>query len=452
MRKLFGTDGIRGVAGKEISADLAFRLGNAIAQIVLKDGIKDLMLAKDTRISCDMLEAAVASGAASGGMNVKCCSVMPTPALAKITDINQSAGVMISASHNSFEYNGLKVIKNGFKLPDCEEEEIEDIILAGSIKAQTHHELGRISAYPEARGLYLRWIYKHFDDLDLAGFPIESNSKQLHIVFDASNGASFSIAPEVYRTLGAKVTLINANPDGYNINLNCGSQHTQTLADTVTELNADIGIAHDGDADRCILIDETGREVDGDKIMAITANYYRESNRLANDLVIATVMSNLGFEKYISERGMKLIRTRVGDRYVLEEMKKQGAMIGGEQSGHIIYFDRNTTGDGLITSLTVLETMAHFGKKLSSLINDIPRFPQVLKNIQIYDKEKIMESAQLSEALEKARDILKNTGRILIRPSGTEPLIRIMIEGNNEEQIAKLANDILATVEGINAR
>ena len=451
MRKLFGTDGIRGVAGKEISADLAFRLGNAIAQIVLEDGIKDLMLAKDTRISCDMLEAAVASGAASGGMNVKCCSIMPTPALAKVTDINHSAGVMISASHNSFEYNGLKVIKDGFKLPDNEEEEIEDIILAGSIKAQAHHELGRITPYPEARGLYLRWIYKHFDDLDLSNFPCENATKQLHVVFDASNGASYSIAPEVYRTLGAKVTVINANPDGYNINLNCGSQHTQTLADTVLELNADIGIAHDGDADRCILIDETGQEVDGDKIMAITANYYKETERLADNLVIATVMSNLGFEKYITERGMKLLRTRVGDRYVLEEMKRKGAMIGGEQSGHIIYFDRNTTGDGLITSLTVMETMSHFKRRLSVLINDIPRFPQVLKNIQIHDKEKIMESAELSEALEKAKHALKNTGRILVRPSGTEPLIRIMIEGNNEEQITHLANELLETVEGLNA-
>ncbi len=451
MRKLFGTDGIRGVAGKEISADLAFRLGNAIAQIVLEDGIKDLMLAKDTRVSCDMLESAVASGAASGGMNVKCCGIMPTPALAKVTDINHSAGVMISASHNSFEYNGLKVMKDGFKLPDLEEEEIEDIILAGSIRAQTHHELGRITPYPEARGLYLRWIYKHFDDLDLSNFSDAKNSKQLHIVFDASNGASYAIAPEVYRTLGAKVTVVNANPDGYNINLNCGSQHTQTLTDSVLELKADIGIAHDGDADRCILIDETGREVDGDKIMAITANYYKETGRLSNNLVISTVMSNLGFEKYVTERGMQLIRTRVGDRYVLEEMKRKEAMIGGEQSGHIIYFDRNTTGDGLITSLTVLETMNHFKKRLSALINDIPRFPQVLKNIRIHDKEKVMESSELGEALERTRDILKNTGRVLVRPSGTEPLIRIMIEGKSEEQITTLANELLATVESINA-
>ena len=451
MRKLFGTDGIRGVAGKEISADLAFRLGNAIAQIVLEDGIKDLILAKDTRVSCDMLESAVASGAASGGMNVKCCGIMPTPALAKVTDINHSAGVMISASHNSFEYNGLKVMKDGFKLPDLEEEEIEDIILAGSIRAQTHHELGRITPYPEARGLYLRWIYKHFDDLDLSNFSDAKNSKQLHIVFDASNGASYAIAPEVYRTLGAKVTVVNANPDGYNINLNCGSQHTQTLTDSVLELKADIGIAHDGDADRCILIDETGREVDGDKIMAITANYYKETGRLSNNLVISTVMSNLGFEKYVTERGMQLIRTRVGDRYVLEEMKRKEAMIGGEQSGHIIYFDRNTTGDGLITSLTVLETMNHFKKRLSALINDIPRFPQVLKNIRIHDKEKVMESAELGEALERTRDILKNTGRVLVRPSGTEPLIRIMIEGKSEEQITTLANELLATVESINA-
>ncbi len=451
MRKLFGTDGIRGIAGKDISADLAFRLGNAIAQIVAEESIKDLIIAKDTRISCDMLEAAVASGAASGGLNVKCCSVMPTPALAKITDINKSAGVMISASHNSFEYNGLKVLKKGFKLPDFEEEEIEEIILTGSIKSHTHHELGTIRPYPEARGLYLRWIYKHFDELDLFNFFKEEKTEQLHIVFDASNGASYTIAPEVYRTLGAKVTVINDSPDGYNINLNCGSQHTQYLSEKVIELGADIGIAHDGDADRCILIDETGVEIDGDKIMAITASYYRECKKLTNNLVIATVMSNLGFEKYLTQRDIKLIRTRVGDRYVLEEMKKTKAMIGGEQSGHIIYFDKNTTGDGLITSLEVLETMRHFKEKLSSLISDIPRFPQVLKNVVINDRDKIMESEELSQVLDKARNILKNTGRILVRPSGTEPLIRIMIEGSDGKQIETLATEIMETVKRLDA-
>ncbi len=451
MRKLFGTDGIRGIAGKDISADLAFRLGNAIAQIVAQESINDLMIAKDTRISCDMLEAAVASGAASGGLNVKCCSVMPTPALAKITDINNSAGVMISASHNSFEYNGLKVLKKGFKLPDIEEEEIEEIILTGSIKSHTHHELGTITPYPEARGLYLRWIYKHFDELDLFNFSKGEKNEQLHIVFDASNGASYSIAPEVYRTLGAKVTVINDSPDGYNINLNCGSQHTQSLADKVRELSADIGIAHDGDADRCILIDETGAEVDGDKIMAITANYYEECGKLTNDIVVATVMSNLGFERYLAQRGIKLIRTRVGDRYVLEEMKKAKAMIGGEQSGHIIYFDKNTTGDGLITSLEVLETMCHFKESLSRLIRDIPRFPQVLKNVVINDRDKIMESEELAQALERARGILKNTGRVLVRPSGTEPLIRIMIEGSDERQIETLATEIMETVKTLDA-
>jgi phosphoglucosamine mutase len=446
MRRLFGTDGIRGVAGKEITADLAFRLGNAVAQIVIEDDIRTLIIAKDTRVSCDMLEYAVASGAASAGMDVRCCGIMPTPALAKVTDVYNAAGVMISASHNSFEYNGLKVMKNGYKLPDKEEEEIEEIILAGSMKAQTHYELGRITRFPEARGTYLRAIYKHFDALDFSAFHSEEK-KQFHIIFDASNGASYSIAPEVYRTLGAKVTVINDNPDGFNINLNCGSQHTEKLAEKVLELGADIGIAHDGDADRCILVDEKGREVDGDKIMAITANYYKETGKLKNNLVISTVMSNLGFETYVKEQGIELMRTRVGDRYVLEEMKKSDAMIGGEQSGHIIYLDKNTTGDGLITSLTVLQTMNHFDRMLSELINEIPRFPQILKNVRINDKERVMESSALASKLDEIRTILKDTGRVLVRPSGTEPLIRVMLEGKDEKEIENMCDDIINTIK-----
>ncbi|HPJ90051.1 MAG TPA: phosphoglucosamine mutase [Thermotogota bacterium] len=446
MRRLFGTDGIRGVAGKEISADLAFRLGNAVAQIVMEDGINTLIIAKDTRVSCDMLEYAVASGASSAGMDVRCCGIMPTPALAKVTEIYKAAGVMISASHNSFEYNGLKVMKTGYKLPDREEAEIEEIILAGSIRAQTHHALGRITRFPEARGTYLRELYKHFDELDLSAFH-KTEKKPFHIVFDASNGASYSIAPEVYRTLGATVTVINDQPDGFNINLNCGSQHTKKLAETVLELRADIGIAHDGDADRCILIDEKGNEVDGDKIMAITANYYREINKLNNNLVISTVMSNLGFETYLREQKIELKRTRVGDRYVLEEMLKSDAVIGGEQSGHIIYLDKNSTGDGLITSLTVLQTMMHFGRMLSELIDEIPRFPQILKNVRINDKERVMESSALASKLEEVRNCLRDSGRVLVRPSGTEPLVRVMLEGKEEKQIEDLCNEIIDVIK-----
>jgi phosphoglucosamine mutase len=353
---------------------------------------------------------------------------------------------MISASHNSFEYNGLKVMKTGYKLPDKEEIEIEEIILAGSIKAQTHHALGRITRFPEARGTYLRELYRHFDELDLSDFYKETK-KTFHIVFDASNGASYSIAPEVYRTLGADVTVINDNPDGFNINLNCGSQHTEKLAEKVLELGADVGIAHDGDADRCILVDERGIEVDGDKIMAITANYYHATGRLKNNLVIATVMSNLGFETYVKNQNMALKRTRVGDRYVLEEMMESNAVIGGEQSGHIIYLDKNTTGDGLITSLTVLQTMIYFDRKLSKLIDEIPRFPQVLKNVKINDKERVMESSGLTAKLDEVRKMLKDTGRVLVRPSGTEPLVRVMLEGRHETEIEDLCDEIIEVIK-----
>ena len=448
MRKLFGTDGIRGVAGKELSADLAFHLGNAVAQTVKKDGIKSLLIAKDTRVSCDMLEAAVASGASSGGMNVMYCGIMPTPALAKVTDLFDAAGVMISASHNSFEYNGLKVIKKGFKLPDHEEEEIENIILSGSLRAGTRHEIGNIRMFPEARGNYLRWIFKHFETLDLGNY---SKEKPFHIVFDASNGASFSIAPEVYRTLGARVTVINDSPDGFNINLECGSQHTEGLAKKVKEYAADIGIAHDGDADRCIIIDEKGREVDGDKIMAITSGYYKDCGKLEENMVISTVMSNLGFETYLKKNGIELKRTRVGDRYVLEEMRRSGAVIGGEQSGHVIYYDKNTTGDGLITSLTVLETMEYYKKALSELINEIPRFPQVLKNVIVKDKDYVMESEELRAINDKVKDELGNEGRVLIRQSGTEPLIRIMLEGKDQNEIEKTSEYLAEQVKRIDA-
>lgn len=463
MRILFGTDGIRGVAGTELSAEQAFRVGNAIAQLQglkikeSREKTRSLFIAKDTRISCDMLESAVAAGASAAGMNVSCCGVLPTPALAMITHLHQSVGVMISASHNSYEYNGLKVIRSGFKLPDEEEEKIEDIVLSGSIQAQTHEGIGRVLLFPEARGEYIRRILQMFADTPLSwqkpatqATPV-SVAKPFRVVLDPSNGAACKIAPEVLRVLGAEVTLIHDEPDGFNINLECGSQHPQTLVKKVLETHADIGIAYDGDADRCILVDETGHIIDGDKIMAATAEYYLSRNLLSNHQIIATVMSNLGLEVYLKEKGIQLIRTRVGDRYVLEKMLSTGAMIGGEQSGHVIFLDRSTTGDGLVTSLTVLETMRHFNQPLSQLVHAIPEFPQVLRNIKVKDQEKVMECEELKDLIERCKVRLGEEGRILLRPSGTEPLIRIMVEGKEMSYIQRIVAEIADVVIKNNA-
>ncbi len=446
MRKLFGTDGIRGIAGTELSADLAFRLGNAISVILNGSSDTPLLLASDTRISCDMLEYAVASGASAGGTNVLRCGIMPTPSLALITKMHGSVGVMISASHNSFEFNGLKVIRNGYKLPDKEEQEIEDILLSGALKIKNGHQIGKITHYPQARAEYIKYILNRFCNLKMG-----NSSGPLKIIMDVSNGAAFQISPEIMRTLGGDVKVINDEPDGININLECGSQHTDKLAETVIADNADIGIAYDGDADRCILVDEKGGNVDGDKIMCICAAYFKEIGLLKNDTVIATVMSNLGTEKYLESIGIRMLRARVGDRYVLEKMISTGSVMGGEQSGHIIFLDRSTTGDGLISSLTVLEAMEYFDRSLSELTEDITEYPQVLENVLVEDKDFIMQSQELNDYINKVKNELGDRGRVLLRPSGTEPLIRVMLEGIDMGEIKKYCSSILDMVRGIHA-
>jgi phosphoglucosamine mutase len=455
MRLLFGTDGIRGIAGTELSAELAFRVGNAVAQIEKRDNKKgvnpeglQLFIGKDTRVSCDMLANAVASGAAALGARVFCCGVLPTPALALITRLHQSTGIMISASHNSYEYNGLKIIRNGFKLPDREEEEIEDIVLSGSVKATTHEGIGRVRDFFEAQGEYIRKI--------LAMYPkgnIETRDVQrpVRIVLDPANGAAYRIAPEVLRVLGFEVSMIHEEPDGFNINLGCGSQHLEPLIRKVIETHSDIGIAYDGDADRCILVDETGNVVDGDKIMALTGVYYNALGNLTSNQIVTTVMSNLGLEVFLKTKGIRLVRTRVGDRYVLEKMLASNLTIGGEQSGHVIFLDRSTTGDGLITSLTVLEAMSYFDCPLSGLVSEIPEYPQILKNVKVTDKERVMESEAIQESIAHYKTMLGEEGRILLRPSGTEPLIRIMLEGKEMNLIQRIAEEIAVMVNKIDA-
>ncbi|HPE68530.1 MAG TPA: phosphoglucosamine mutase [Thermotogota bacterium] len=449
MKKLFGTDGIRGVAGKELSAEVAFRLGNALSQISSCGSGNKLLLAKDTRVSCEMLESAVASGAAAGGMEVCRCGIMPTPALALVTRMENTLGVMISASHNSYEYNGLKVLNKGFKLPDEEEMDIEEVVLSGSMRVCTHQQIGSVSDFPRARSHYLQRVFQFFGDLPLQGNHQSTGSKQLRCVVDTANGAAFRIAPEALRMLGFDVRVMNDDPDGLNINLECGSQFTAGLSQRVLEQKAQIGIAFDGDADRCILVDENGQQVDGDRIMGLCALYYKDRGALSNPRVITTVMSNLGLEVFLKKSGLQMVRTRVGDRYVLEEMLKSEALIGGEQSGHVIFRDKSTTGDGLITALTVLEAMLHYDRPLSTLVGDIPRFPQVLQNVMVSDREMIMESEKVMAILSEVRRELGEEGRVVLRPSGTEPLIRVMLEGKDLQQIEHFAHRIVDVVESI---
>ncbi|HNR64494.1 MAG TPA: phosphoglucosamine mutase [Thermotogota bacterium] len=448
MRILFGTDGIRGIAGTELSAELAFKVGNAIARIekekrrqYVTEGFQ-LFVGKDTRVSCDMLCSAVSAGASAAGLRVYDCGVLPTPALAYITRLHHAVGVMISASHNAYEFNGLKIIRDGFKLPDADEEAIEKIVLSGSFDVSTHEGIGRVLDYPQARGEYVRWVLGMYPEGTI-GFP---DQNPIRIVMDPGNGAAYQVAPEVLRVLGAEVLLVNDEPDGFNINLECGSQHTETLCRKVLDSRADFGIAYDGDADRCIFIDERGKLVDGDKLMAVTALYYRDKGILTGNQVVATVMSNLGLEVFLKENDIGLERTRVGDRYVLEKMLASERVIGGEQSGHVIFLDRSTTGDGLITSLTVLEAAAHFGRSLSKLTERIPEYPQILRNVKVNDRERVMESVEIKEAIEEYENALGDDGRILLRPSGTEPLIRIMLEGKDMDVIRGIAEEIAAMV------
>jgi len=453
VRILFGTDGIRGIAGAELSAELAFKVGNAIALIEKERqrhkvaGNPQLFVGKDTRVSCDMLCNALSAGAAAGGLCVYDCGVLPTPALAYITRLHGSAGVMISASHNTYEFNGLKILRDGFKLPDAEEARIEKVVLSDGVDVCTHAGIGRVLDYSQARGEYVRWVLGKYPDGRI-GFPGKS---AVRVVMDPGNGAAYRIAPEVLRVLGVEVLLVNDEPDGFNINLECGSQHTHTLRRKVLETKADFGIAYDGDADRCIFVDDRGKLTDGDKLMAVTALYYRDKGILTGNQIVATVMSNLGLETFLKENHIGMERTRVGDRYVLEKMLANDRVLGGEQSGHVIFLDRSTTGDGLITSLTVLEAVAHFGLPLSRLTERIPEYPQILRNVKVNDRERVMELAAIKEAIEECKGALGDDGRILLRPSGTEPLIRIMLEGKDMDVICRIAEEIAAKVERADA-
>ena len=440
MGRLFGTDGVRGVANSELTPELAFNLGKAGAYVLGKEHQRPIVvIGKDTRISGDMLEDALSAGILAMGGNVIKVGVLPTPAVAYLVKHYQAtAGVVISASHNTFEYNGIKFFNGeGFKLDDELEEQIEDIIIR-NIDVNSHitgDKLGRcLEAEDNALELYAEFL-KSTIDIRLDG---------MKLVLDCANGASYKVAEKVYRDLGADVVVIANTPDGININNACGSTHPEKLQEMVVKHNADLGLAFDGDADRLIAVDELGRIIDGDKTILMCAKMLKEEGKLTHNKVTATVMSNLGFHKACEEMGCNVEVTGVGDRYVLESMLKTGGVLGGEQSGHIIFLNHTTTGDGVLSSLQLVKAVKASGKKPSEMSDEITIYPQVLKNAAIKNenKKKYMEDPEVKAEIERVEALMAGEGRVLIRPSGTEPLVRVMIEGKDIDVITKLAQEL----------
>lgn len=442
--KLFGTDGIRGRANQSpMTGEMAFEIGRAAAYVLKKKyGRNMILIGKDTRLSGYMLESALTSGMCSMGMDVVLVGPMPTPGIAFVTrSLRVDAGIVISASHNPYDDNGIKFFSSeGFKLPDSIEREIEEAVFSGSLKdiRPLGSEIGKAHRVDDAAGRYIEYVK--------ATFPKGMTLEGVKVVVDCANGASYKITPFVLDELGAEVIAINNKPDGKNINAGCGSTNPQAMQKEVLKHKAHIGIAHDGDGDRTIFCDEKGEIIDGDKIMAICAIDMKKEKRLKNNIVVTTVMSNLGFEIFLKKSGIKIVRTQVGDRYVVEEMLRQGCNLGGEQSGHIVFMDHNTTGDGAISALQVLAVMCKTGKPLSKLASGIPIYPQVLLNVPVPKPKSIEKFPAVMSAIKKAEHQLK-AGRILVRPSGTEPKIRIMVEGSSMHKITALAEELAEVIK-----
>jgi phosphoglucosamine mutase len=442
--KLFGTDGIRGKANHyPMTGEIAFEVGRAAAYVLKKKhGRNRILIGKDTRLSGYMLESALTSGICSMGMNVVLVGPMPTPGIAFVTrSLRADAGVVISASHNPYNDNGIKFFSSdGFKLPDDTESEIERAMFSKRLEKIRPEgaEIGKATRIDDATGRYIEYVK--------STFPKGRTLEGMRVVIDCSNGSAYKITPSVLRELGADVVAINDRPDGLNINVNCGTSYPGAMQKAVMEYRADIGIAHDGDADRTIICDEKGEMVDGDKIMAICAQDMKKEGTLKGNTVVATVMSNIGFEIFLKKSGIKMVRAKVGDRYVVEEMIKRGCNLGGEQSGHIVFLDLNTTGDGPITALQILSVMSRRGKSLSKLASNIPIYPQVLINVAVSRKRNMEEFPKIMSAVKKAEKKLKS-GRILVRPSGTEPKIRVMVEGDNMDYITAIAGEIAEVIK-----
>ena len=441
MARLFGTDGVRGVANTQLTCDLAFKLGQAA---VAFQG-KTILIGKDTRLSGDMLESAVAAGIMSMGGTALLAGIIPTPAIALLVrELHCDGGIVISASHNPPEYNGIKLFDaQGFKLPDAVEDEIEAFVARGGAAADelpAGDAVGVALPVDDACELYIAHAVATVADegIDLSG---------LKVALDVGHGASCMTSAEALRRLGADVTVGNEDFDGTDINVQCGSTHLGPVCDLVAEIGADVGIAHDGDADRVMLVDAHGNEIDGDVVEAVCAIDLKERGLLAGNTAVSTVMCNLGLAHALRDAGIELVQTKVGDRYVLEAMREGGFVLGGEQSGHMIFLEHNSTGDGLVTALQFLAACKRAGKSIADAAAVMTRFPQTLVNVHVKDKHAVDGNAAVAAAVEAAEAELGDSGRVLLRPSGTEPVVRVMVEAASAEEADRHAHAIAAVVE-----
>lgn len=447
MRKYFGTDGIRRIANTELTPELVYKVAKAGAYVLSKNlnHVPTILIGRDTRLSGTLIESAMTAGFLSYGAKVKLLGVIPTPGVAYLTKkLKADASVVISASHNTYEFNGIKYFSNkGMKIPDEVEEQIEEILEAGNFDELTAHssKIGTSEYREDLVDEYIYFLRKTFEE------NIEKNLKSdFSVAIDVANGATYKVAEKVFTKLGINFEIINNNPDGININENCGSTHLENLKKFVVNHKISLGIAYDGDGDRCLAVDEEGNEIDGDTLLAIFGEYLKKRNKLKNNTIVSTIMSNLGLNKFAKEQDLDLKQTKVGDRYVLEEMLKNDYNLGGEQSGHIILLDYNPTGDGILTSLMLIQILLEENIKISKLCKIINKYPQVLINVKVNNDKKPLykEDTEIQEEIKNLEAELQDNGRVIIRPSGTEPLIRVMIEGQNqkmiEEKATKLAN------------
>lgn len=448
--KYFGTDGIRRIANTELTPSLVYRVAKAGAYVLAKHSNQTptILIGRDTRLSGTLIESAMTAGFLSFGANVKLVGVIPTPGIAYLTKkLKADASVVISASHNTYDFNGIKFFSNkGTKIPDSLEEEIEEVLESGKLDelSAPSNKIGISEVREDLLDEYLYFFRKNFED------EFENLEKtELTVAIDTANGATSVIAEKVFTALGIKHYIINNTPNGININADCGSTHLDMLKKFVTANKCSLGIAYDGDGDRCLAIDENGNEIDGDIIMAIVANYLKEKGKLAKDTIVATVMSNLGLKKFCKQNEISFVETKVGDRYVLENMLQNGYNIGGEQSGHVIFLDYNPTGDGILTSLMLIKVILEKSKKVSELTKIINIYPQILINAKVnsdkkYDYDK---DPEILKKIEELNNEFKDNGRVLIRASGTEPLVRVMIEGEDKEYIEKKAKELADFIE-----
>ena len=441
MGKYFGTDGVRGVANTELTPEFTLKLGRILGyQLKMICEQPKVLIGRDTRISGEMLESALMAGLISSGVDVLKLGVITTPGVAYLTKtLDVQAGIMISASHNPVQDNGIKIFShNGYKLSDTQEEEIEALLeVADELPRPIGEKIGRVEDYRLGASSYLEHL-KSTISHSLAG---------LKVVLDCANGASSCLAPQLFHDLGADVVSICYEPNGININEACGSTHPQTLAEAVVEHGADLGFAFDGDCDRLIAVDHTGAIVDGDYIMFIVGRYLNEKGKLRNGTVVSTVMSNLGFYRAVEEHGLRSVQTKVGDRYVLEEMLQNGYNFGGEQSGHLIFLDYGTTGDGMLSAIQLASIVVEKQESLAKLAQEMPKYPQVLKNLRVEDKMAMMTNVSILDEIVSIEKQMDGKGRVLVRPSGTEPLVRVMVEAETETLCEEYVNRLLSVVK-----